>query len=69
MEVLELSTMKKINWAIRLLFPKSLDLNIDQIQTLTQERSRLIERKLRRMEAHLNGDEELFLKTKKDSEK
>jgi len=61
--------MKKINWAIRLLFPKSLDQDIDQTQNLTQERSLLIEKKLRRMEAHLNGDEELFLKTKKESER
>jgi len=61
--------MKKINWAIKLLFPKSYDVNVDQTQILTQEKNLLIEKKLRRMEAHLNGDEELFLKTKKDSEK
>lgn len=69
MELLELQPMKKINWAIKLLFPKSYDVNVDQTQILTQEKNLLIEKKLRRMEAHLNGDEELFLKTKKDSEK
>ena len=69
MELLELQPMKRINWAIKLLFPKNCDVNVDQTQILTQEKNLLIEKKLRRMEAHLNGDEELFLKIKKDSEK
>lgn len=71
METLRLSQMKKINWIIKLLFPKSCEMNtdIDQTQLLTKENSSKIEKKLIRMEASLNGDDLLFLKLKGDFEK